>query len=401
MAIQYPNFRADPGLRPDFSGVSNLGKNIAAGYQIGTMPAQIRQQREAQAIQQALQQQQMQKAQAQTQLYNQQAQFYPSTAAANISAKQAQENLYGQQAALASARANQIKNPGADDLYRGMTGDVGNVVRAHRMIEEGKKRGDENLIANGQRAIDAIDYQHQVQNSLMKLREQYSNPMRYSTPMSKYFTDKKDVADGYYPGTGRKLKIDDPEKQKEMAGQLEVAQIKQMAPAQVATKNLMASQIEQTLNGIDPKALTDYSGISGTIARKSNALIAPFGGESKEYDKLQTSLKNLEYLVGQVRQYYGESVQPEMIHRIESLLNPARWYKNPKLAMKEYRAVEDTLRSELQTYRGALKSAQAYTGEKPSAQDLSGNKELSDAEQMELLDRFFKKNPDALRGLSR
>lgn len=103
MAIQYPNFRADPGLRPDFSGVSNLGKNIAAGYQIGTMPAQIRQQREAQAIQQALQQQQMQKYQAQSQLYGQQAQLYPYTAAADIASKQAQAMKYQQMAKILSS----------------------------------------------------------------------------------------------------------------------------------------------------------------------------------------------------------------------------------------------------------------------------------------------------------
>lgn len=97
MAIQYPTFRADPGNRPDFSGVSNLPANVMQGIKIGMLPYQIKQEQAAQAMKNALMQQQMQKEAAQAQmygahsnLYGLQSQYYPQSAQADIASKQAQ-----------------------------------------------------------------------------------------------------------------------------------------------------------------------------------------------------------------------------------------------------------------------------------------------------------------------
>ena len=48
MPIQYPNFQADPGLKPDFSGITNLPQNIAQGYKLAMMPYQMQQEKKKQ-----------------------------------------------------------------------------------------------------------------------------------------------------------------------------------------------------------------------------------------------------------------------------------------------------------------------------------------------------------------
>ena len=73
MAIQYPTFQGDPTVRPDFSGISDLPKNVMEGIKIGMLPSNIKQQRQQQALRDALIRQQMAKEHAQAGLYGAQA----------------------------------------------------------------------------------------------------------------------------------------------------------------------------------------------------------------------------------------------------------------------------------------------------------------------------------------
>jgi|GEM_PF-4754582 len=123
-------------------------------------------------------------------------------------------------------------------------------------------------------------------------------------------------------------------------------------------KNLYASNIEKTLNQIDPGALTQYAG--SPISKLANQAAAPFGMESKNYDSYLNSLNAANLLATQVRQFYGDSIQPSMIQRLESLTNPATWSNNPQIAKSLFNQTKQILDQEMGTYRQAMKSTAPY-----------------------------------------
>jgi hypothetical protein len=111
MAIQYPDFRADPNSVPNAGGWQNVISNVQKGYMLSQLPAQMKMQR-------ALQQAQLQKAQQEAYYYPQQQesqlglqraqtegaqlqnQYYPQLTEAQLSQSAAQTGLLGQQSAM-------------------------------------------------------------------------------------------------------------------------------------------------------------------------------------------------------------------------------------------------------------------------------------------------------------
>lgn len=111
MAIQYPDFRADPNAVPNAGGWSNIISNAQKGYMLSQLPAQMK-------MQKALQQAQLQKSQqeayyypqqqesqlrlqgAQTQGAELQNQYYPQLTQAQLDQSAAQTGLLGQQSAM-------------------------------------------------------------------------------------------------------------------------------------------------------------------------------------------------------------------------------------------------------------------------------------------------------------
>lgn len=129
-------------------------------------------------------------------------------------------------------------------------------------------------------------------------------------------------------------------------------------------RNLFASNIEKTLNSINPDDLVRYSGAGGTTKRLiEEYALAPFGKESKEYDSYANSLNASELLAKQVRQFYGDSIQPAMAKKIEKLTNPSTWSNNPKLAKELFLNFKKILESEMSTYRNSIQNVKSYRGE--------------------------------------
>jgi hypothetical protein len=129
-----------------------------------------------------------------------------------------------------------------------------------------------------------------------------------------------------------------------------------MSDSSARQKNLYATNIEKTLANINPDHLTQYSGANGTLSKKLEEARAPFGKQSKDFDNYQNSLNASQLLATQVRQFYGDSIQPDMIKRLEALTNPSSWNTNPKLAKEIFSQTKNILGQELGTYRDAMKS---------------------------------------------
>lgn len=130
--------------------------------------------------------------------------------------------------------------------------------------------------------------------------------------------------------------------------------------SQARNRNLFATNIEKTLSYIDPKALTQYGGSIGSLEKLAQTGLSSIGTESKNYDNYRTSLNAVKLLTKQIRQFYGDSIQPSMQENLEALNNPATWAVNPKLAERLFKQTTNILKNELGTYRSALKNPKTY-----------------------------------------
>lgn len=143
---------------------------------------------------------------------------------------------------------------------------------------------------------------------------------------------------------------------------------KSLTDATARQKNLYATNIDKTLNQINPDDLTQYAGFQGNLQRLGQAGLASAGKESKSYDNYLTSLNAANLLATQVRQFYGDSIQPSMIKRLEDLTNPSTWTNNPTVAKNLFNKTKQILGQETGTYRQAMQSTAPYQvqGAQPS-----------------------------------
>lgn len=184
---------------------------------------------------------------------------------------------------------------------------------------------------------------------------------RASTPMSKLAQELEEVKAGFLPGTNGQHRIS-PEQQQELIGKYELQMQKQSTDSDTRKRALFASNIDKTIESIDRKALTRYASPSGSALRKSEeikSMLNP-GSESKEYRDYLEAVGKAGMLSKQVRQFYGDSIQPQMLEKLEMLANPATWKNNPEIAMKLFDSFTDLLKKETGTYRGALRSTKEF-----------------------------------------
>lgn len=153
---------------------------------------------------------------------------------------------------------------------------------------------------------------------------------------------------------------------------------KMTSDSQARQKNLYATNIEKTLGYIDPDDLTKYAGFEGGLKQLYEKSKVGFGKESPEYDKYRTSLTAAQFLAKQVRQFYGDSIQPAMEEKLTRITNPSEWFSNPTLAKKTFLQTKELLGKELVTYRQALKSTKAYQEQPNDLNEVNHSQEVSE-----------------------
>ena len=151
-----------------------------------------------------------------------------------------------------------------------------------------------------------------------------------------------------------------PASPEDLSNQYALLRQKNVTDTDTRKRNLFATNIEKTLGNINIDDLTQYAGIKGGIKMKEQEALASVGKESPEYDKFQKNLVAVDFLTSQVRQFYGDSIQPAMRAKLEQLSNPSNWTNNPKLAKQKFEQTQKILEQEVGTYRDALKSTTAF-----------------------------------------
>lgn len=125
-------------------------------------------------------------------------------------------------------------------------------------------------------------------------------------------------------------------------------------------RNLYSTNIEKTISNINPDDLFQYSGAGGALSKKFEEAAAPFGKQTKNYESYLKSKQAAQLLATQVRQFYGDSIKPEMLQRLEALTNPEAAGIDSKTAKILFKQTQNILSQEMGTYRDALRTRKTY-----------------------------------------
>ena len=145
--------------------------------------------------------------------------------------------------------------------------------------------------------------------------------------------------------------------------------LKDVSDAQARQKALYATNIDQTLKFINPDDLTQYSGIMGSLKKHVEQAQSAFGSPSDKYQNYLQAANASHMLAKQVRQFYGDSIRPSMIARLEHITNPESWDRDPETAKKIFMQTKKILQTELATYRNAFKTRKAFESPQQKSTD--------------------------------
>lgn len=365
MAIQYPDFRADPNAVPQLKGLPTFVESLQKGYQMAQLPEQMRMQR-------AMQQQQLQKGAMDNYYMPLKSQADLAQSAAATQGQQLQNQYYPQdeagkqalmsaQAAQANAAAQKSNDPSVK-----FTGDVENAYNLQALKDAAAK--DPSKLPYYEAALGAYNQGQTNAKSLNDYRQvlMQTAPARSSSALGKLTREQQDVTDGYLPGSNRQTKLN-PVQQSQLAGQYGLATLKNTTDAAIRQKNLYSQNIDKTLATIDPNVLTQYSGLIGGSKKSGQEALSQIGKESPAYDAYLQNTTSAALAAKQIRQFLGDSVQPAEQKDLADLANPSTWKKNPKQAKAQFDRFVQIYQNEKGTYTGALQSPGVYTGQQQNA----------------------------------
>lgn len=211
----------------------------------------------------------------------------------------------------------------------------------------------------------------------------HSMPLRYTTPEGRQIIEESNVNQGYSPaGTPQGMPVapgkapyhppsqgaDNSSSPMTPEGRhYALRQTKQDLPASVMSKNLYANNIDKTIENINLDDLTHYNGPMGQFKLKSEQALDAAGQDtSPEYQKYKEAEAKFNFLTNQVRQFYGDSIQPSAMEKLQEKIDPRGAFRSSKIGKAAFNSAKDLLKKELQTYRDASRDASVYQGTSPS-----------------------------------
>lgn len=233
------------------------------------------------------------------------------------------------------------------------------------------------------KASESFSLSQQSTGSRLRYQDALTNSMgmRYMTPEGKQIVENSNVNQGFSPsGTPQGVPVAPgqapyiaPSRQNTTSegAHYGLRQIKQDLPAFVMQKNLFANNIDKTIDNIDLNALTQYNGPFGALELKKEEAADINGKASQKYQKYKEAEKKFNFLSTQVRQFYGDSIQPSAMQELQEKLDPRGAFKSVETGKRGFDSQKDLLRKELQTYRDASKDASSYYGNNKNTNNTS------------------------------
>lgn len=128
---------------------------------------------------------------------------------------------------------------------------------------------------------------------------------------------------------------------------------KKTTDAAIRNKIPYAENVKITMDSIVPENLVQYSGPQGNAKLAVDTIKAALGNPPPEFMAYQEALTSAKTLSKQLRQFWGDSIQPSATDKIDQLTNPSHWLKNPQVALQQYNQLKQITEQELQTFKNA------------------------------------------------
>lgn len=235
----------------------------------------------------------------------------------------------------------------------------------------GEKYGEDSDIFKG--AKNSLELQNESARTLNDYRKKLGETAtkRSSTGLGKLQQELVEVDAGFLPGSNGSIPLT-KDQQNALRGQYELKIQKDVSDVDTRKRALFASNIDKTLDSINVKDLVQYGGLYGSVAKKIQEGKALTGRESQSYRDFQEALVGAKTLAKQVRQFYGDSITPQIQEQLASLTNPASWINNPKIAENNFNKFASILRKESATYKNAGKNTDEFNN-KSNKKELTFN----------------------------
>lgn len=243
------------------------------------------------------------------------------------------------------------------------TGGLSNIVA----LNDIKRRFGENS-PEYQSAKSEVDLEKRYRESMIGYRDKLaaSADKRAGTQIEKLINERREVEEGFLPGSNGTIRLN-PEEQEAQKGIYDLEIQKKSTDVDTRKRSLFATNVDKTLDSIDVDALVQYGGLAGSIERKRQEGKALTGNESEAYRQFQKNLSLASLLGKQIRQFYGDSITPQIQEQISEMVKPASWINNPRVAKIKFNTLKDILNKETGTYKQALTGIKEYRTSPKSA----------------------------------
>jgi len=128
---------------------------------------------------------------------------------------------------------------------------------------------------------------------------------------------------------------------------------KKTTDAAIRNKIPYAKNVKITMDSIKPEDLVQYSGPQGQGKFMMDSIKAALGTPPAEFMAYQKALTSAKTLSKQLRQFWGDSIQPSATDKIDQLTNPSEWKKNPEVALQQFNQLKQITEQELDTFNKA------------------------------------------------
>lgn len=332
MAIQFTDFSRAPLLDSPYA---NLLENVLKGYKMGQEPAKM-------AEEQKLRQLNTQAKQLEVEHKPKEYELNDKQQALINAMKQKALDTYDERFALdKQVKQAQIQKalraPSSQAKYNGI---MQNFVSSHPN-------------ASPQEIQDFADNLLKAQIEHLKESTKRTNVLNETQPsrglsgITKKYDELRQIQNGKFPGTDDQLT---PEQQANMQSSIMLGLVKETTDPKTREKLINANNMNITLDSIDPKKLTYYSGIEGTFVDKpADAILEGFGVGSQQYKDYIAEVNKANFAAKQMRQYLGDSIQPSAQAKLDKLTKPEAWNVSPETAQKNFEFMRELYKQESQT----------------------------------------------------
>lgn len=203
------------------------------------------------------------------------------------------------------------------------------------------------LLAEGQGhgAMDILGG-NQVPSSQQNIRQPNAPVGSSATPPNAQYK----VGEQYYNNEGEPVYDNNPRTPQERQA-YEQAIGKGTTDAAIRNKIPYAKNVKITMDSINPEDLVQYSGPQGTLKFAVDSLKSAAGNPPPEFMEYQKAITGSKTLAKQLRQFWGDSIQPSATDEIKKLTNPSHWNKNPQVALQQFNQLKQITDQELQTFQ--------------------------------------------------